>query len=528
MMNNVHNNHPMNNRRSGRRRINRQQQRLCSFVLDRHYFVIQITLVLVTIFCILAWFWIHIATGLRRSDSSSLDWSISSSSSSQSVKELMDVAHPSSSFADEITGRGESNIPIIMKEPYQPNPRIDSVVAFLMNLAKFPPEQLWYTFGMDENKNDGKNSYGKDPFLLQELEQGTCPLGLISTAEWLPPRPWNSDEIASMFQRKVEQLKTTGRGAMMRDEETALVWYEHISKAGGTTFCGLAKTNLGRDLVPRYYCMPKKLGSKNMDGRVGSWTNEELIGYTKRESHLLVANEWDPFNLDKLALSARTLDGREPPLVSQHLSPRLLFVTTLREPSDRLLSTYLFFRKKENPPEFFEWMKHNLRRTANYEIGTKNAFRSNVARYNALVWRYSGGKLPVSEEQPPPSRKKQESQFPLPMTDERFWKDPFETAIRALAQQDLILPMDIMTKEEGQEAMRRLLGWNEVVIKDGRGKGDKESGHIVTTGKIRNSNAREYLSEEDYRFMWEANWLDNILVLWCRAVFLARLHCKDA
>ena len=64
-------------------------------------------------------------------------------------------------------------------------------------------------------------------------------------------------------------------------------------------------------------------------------------------------------------------------------------------------------------------------------------------------------------------------------------------------------------EEEGQEALRRLLGWNKVVIviNDGRGKGggDKESGHHATTGKIRNSNAREYLGEgEDYyRFMWE-------------------------
>jgi heme oxygenase len=41
-------------------------------------------------------------------------------------------------------------------------------------------------------------------------------------------------------------------------------------------------------------------------------------------------------------------------------------------------------------------------------------------------------------------------------------------------------------------------------------------------------NAREYLSKDEYRFLWDANWLDNISVLWCRAVFLARLHCKDA
>ena len=113
------------------------------------------------------------------------------------------------------------------------------------------------------------------------------------------------------------------------------------------------------------------------------------------------------------------------------------------------------------------------------------------------------------------------------MADETLWRDPFEAAIRALSQQDLILPMDIMSKEEGQEALRRLLGWNEVAIHEGKGRGDREGGHIVTSGKIRNSNAREYLSDEEYQYLWNANWLDNILVLWCRAVFLARLHCND-
>ena len=101
-----------------------------------------------------------------------------------------------------------------------------------MDLAKLSPQDLWDTFGMEDDttNDDGtmKRSYGKDPFSLQELEQGKCPSGM-NTAEWLPPRPWNSEEIASMFQRKVEQLKNTDQGAS--DEETTLVWYEHMTEA---------------------------------------------------------------------------------------------------------------------------------------------------------------------------------------------------------------------------------------------------------------------------------------------------------
>ncbi|KAL7457696.1 hypothetical protein ACHAWC_010397 [Mediolabrus comicus] len=444
------------------------------------------------------------------------------------------------------------------KLPYQSNQQIDSIVAYLMDLAKTPPSDLWDIFGMDNDNINNKSSdnnmknYGKDVFSLQQLEQGKCPTN-IGTVGWLPPKPWNSDEISTLYQSKVAELKSSNKNKKMRgpvanqQSTEVILWYEHMSKAGGTTFCGLAKTNLGRDLVPKYYCMPKRQGSKDYDGRVGSWTNDELISYANREAHYIVANEWDPFNIDKLALSGRSLDGQKVPSSESSIAgrqqqtrspPRLLFVTTLRDPADRLLSTYLFFRHKENPPEFGQWLKSNQNRIRNFQIGMKGAFRSNVARYNAIVWRYSGGKLRhrlpeeavvvVASEEQKKHGINQNNRFPVPMMDENYWKDPFETAIRALMQLDVILPMDVMTKEEGQETMRRILGWDEVAIKDGRGKGDKDNGHIVTTGKIRNSNAREYLSEEDYRFMWEANWLDNILVLWCRAVFLARLHCKDA
>ena len=443
-----------------------------------------------------------------------MDWNDPSSS-----MEVVDKDHPMS-FTENISGLEKLDV----SNMQEPDLRIDSVVAFLINLAELPPQQLWDTFGMGNNdgRNDVNSMYGKDPFSLQELEKGKCPSGL-STAEWLPPRPWNSEEISSKFQSRAEELKA-GRGA--GKDKPVLIWYEHISKAGGTTFCGLSKTNLGQSLVPRYFCMPKRLNSNDADGRVGSWTNEELIGYTKREKHVLVANEWDPFDLDKLHLSGRTLDGKTLRL-TQDTDPLLLFVTTLRDPLDRLLSAYLFFgRIGETPPEFGLWIKRNLGRIGRYKVGEKGPFRCNVARYNAIVWRFSGGDL--QHKVPASSGQKEESQFPLPMTDEKLWRDPFETAIRALSQHDLILPMDIMSKEEGQEAMRRVLGWNEVAIQKGRGNGDRESGHIVTTGKIRNSNAREYLSDEDYRFLWDANWLDNILVLWCRAVFLARLHCSDS
>lgn len=488
------------------------QQRLRSLVLGRHYFMIQMTLIVVIVSCILAWFWLHLLVGLRQGDTTLRPVG-------QPVDDVVDEDHPSSF----VSGREKDMI--FMQQPHQANSRIDTVVTYLMNLAKLPPQQLWDIFGMDDStnhENTARNSYGKDPFSLRELEQGKCPAGL-STAEWLPPRPWNSAEISAMFRKKAKELQS-GRGARSEGKVPVLVWYEHMSKAGGTTFCGLARTNLGKDHVPRYFCMPKKLNSTRMDGRVGSWTNDELIEYTTRESHLIVANEWDPFDLDKFQLSGRSLDGNKLALAQYQESPRLLFVTTLRDPLDRLLSAYNFFGAGESPADFAVFLKRNFGRIHKFQVGAYGTFRCNAMRYNAITWRYSGGNL---QHRGDPTNHQQKSLFPPPMTDEKLWRDPFETAIRALSQQDLILPIDVMSKEEGQEALRRLLGWEQVAIK-GKGTGDKKNGHIVTTGEIQNSNAREYLSEDDYRFLWDANWLDNILLRWCRAVFLARLHCEDA
>jgi hypothetical protein len=277
--------------------------------------------------------------------------------------------------------------------------------------------------------------------------------------------------------------------------------------------------------------MPKK--GELMDGRVGSWSNAEMIEYlTTDHRYNIVANEWDPFPRDKLVLSGRNLQGTTQSNSFLQGSPRLLFVTTLRDPADRLLSSYTFFgvTGKDDDPEFGQWMKNNLGRVKNYKVGSKAAFRSNIARVNHSVWRFSGGELlhlaAAENKESEPGRAVRASQFPPPVTDEKLWKAPFEDAVRALTQQDLVLPMDAMTEDEGKAAMQQLLGWTQFGIKGRRYAGDKESGHVVTKGEVKNSNAREYLGDE-YRALWEANWLDYVLFYWSRAVFFARLHCND-
>jgi hypothetical protein len=214
---------------------------------------------------------------------------------------------------------------------------IDGVVEILMDLAQKAPSDLWNVFGMDASSS---SDHGVDPFQLQALEKGECPWS--STDElphWLPLRPLNSQSLSETY-KSTNQSPDSKRNEKVHKEESAydpsnhvIVWYEHISKSGGTTFCALANRNMLPSSVPKYHCMPSK-GEKR-DGRVGTWGNDELMEYSRSNQHNIVANEWDSFPIDKLQFSGRGDDTAD-----EKDGPRLLFVTTLRDPADRLLCEF--------------------------------------------------------------------------------------------------------------------------------------------------------------------------------------------
>ena len=422
------------------------------------------------------------------------------------------------------------------------------VVAYLRDLAELSPPRLWDALGMDAEDGDP----GDDPFSLGMLEGGRCPWrdrdAATAAAPWYRPRPHDSGEIAAIYRANQGGVAARGRGRPLAMErppekmgghnantgEAVALWYEHVSKAGGTAFCALAGSNMEMWQVPRYHCMPGK-GDSMMDGHVGRWTNDELGRHLAEHRHAIVSSEWEPFRLSRLGLSGRGLglddDGGRASRISNG-GPRLLFLTTLRDPCDRLLSAYTFFEvtRKHNarnydPPSFLEWMAGNVKRAAKYERGTGKRYGllGWTTSHNHVTWRFSGGMLP-----PPPS-----PNVPPGGDDAASgWTIPFEVAIRALCQFDSILPMDVMTKDGlGKVALGRLLGWTNFEARvdrpgvDNNTDADAKIGHVVSTGRIQNSRARSYFSKVEYRRLWEDNRLDHILYLWCRAVFLARLHC---
>ncbi|KAL3782832.1 hypothetical protein HJC23_011165 [Cyclotella cryptica] len=433
---------------------------------------------------------------------------------------------------------------------------VDTVVRFLMGLAEKRPAELWDIFGV------GGEGYGDDPFSLSSLEAGQCPWSTSSSAatiDWLPPRPLHSDDLSAAFRSNMQSTpvnhpsrpKLNKRNRHIspdtNNDSPVILWYEHISKAGGTTFCALAQSNMPHLAVPRYHCMPRK--GDLMDGRVGSWPNEELIDFLTQDqpSYGIVANEWDPFDLNKLKLSGRDLwkdhaDERNTDKINNDnnvQSPRLLFVTTLRDPADRLLSSYTFFsdyseEQQRDASNFGVWIKKNLARLGKFKVGGRSAFRSNIARNNYMVWRFSGGAMPryhEYDEESSASFFAPSRVFSSSAAEKSVWERPFEMAVRALSLHDLVLPMDVMTQDPGKESLQRVLGWNQFALHGRRYVGEKESGHVVTTGEVRNSNAKAYLEErgsgEEFRALWERNWLDYVLFYWARAVFFARLYCRD-
>lgn len=280
------------------------------------------------------------------------------------------------------------------------------------------------------------------------------------------------------------------------------------SEAGGSVFCDLAKSNMAPWQVPDD-CKPREGNSS--DVWAGSWSNDELVGYLAENGHAVVSNERGPFGPGRLELSERRLDGSATTNLREserHARPGLLFLTTLHDAPDRLLSAYWSHQEEEatERPTFDQWMKNATHSSAGgHGVGTEDALRSDATRMNHIAWRFSGGALPPRAS---PERSEE-------------WKPSFEAAVRALSQFDLVLPADLMDRDEGRRALSRMLGWDRFDV-DGR-----KTTATAGPAPLRNSSARVYFEEEEYRALWEDNWLDNILCLWSRAVFLARLHCED-
>ncbi|KAI2492502.1 hypothetical protein MHU86_22042 [Fragilaria crotonensis] len=340
---------------------------------------------------------------------------------------------------------------------------------FLVELARLPTKDLQ------------KKLYYDDVFELAALETAqrnslvkSCPLK--SLPPWLPP---------------------SALSPRVYHRPSHVIWYEHLSKAGGTSFCKLAQTNLNNATeVPAHYCMPGD--GRLKDGRVGLWNNSKLLKYREKKPLIrIVSNEWNPFPPDRWKLE-----------------DQLYFVTTIRDPLDRLVSAYQFWgimlNKKPKKPTFDEWLVKN--RETSFNMSALNpALYLHIARYNFIAWKFSNGTMPQGDRNATDSMG-----LPVGVTrdEEDQWLAPFVMAAKTLSKFDLVLVLELMPSYSSKMLVETL-GWNNL-----------SEIHVVSAGKVHGSSASRALAKDVYDALWDDNRFDMILYLWMKAVQMIRSQCK--
>lgn len=174
--------------------------------------------------------------------------------------------------------------------------------------------------------------------LLERLETSD-PLGIKSRPQdFTCPPPEQRLDYPSL-------VNDSNAAAFRAKQPGSFIFYQHLRKAGGTSFCELCKSNLPRRQVPPYYCMPDQKGSL----ATPPWSDAVfLVKAMAAKDFKVAANEWDAY-------------------YDKHKNiPGAVLATTFRHPIDRWYSQYRFEHlehrdgsKKGDPLQtFYEYYRH--------------------------------------------------------------------------------------------------------------------------------------------------------------------------
>lgn len=291
---------------------------------------------------------------------------------------------------------------------------------------------------------------------------------------------WNCPE--SRIERGLPSAEA--EGGLRRGDLGHFLWFEHLSKAGGTSFCDFARKNVGHAKTPSYYCMPSD-GPKKPDGRVGRWQAGKLDAYVKRTGHVVVANEWDAFPAHLFQGTRRSV---------------AVLAAVVRDPVDRLVSAYKFWGKlhnpNPNPKKAPDWLadRDRLARRSPHRLDPDN-FLSQVARNNFAVWKFSSSQRPEFDD----CRKNVTCELAA-----------LELAMDRVAQFHVAVPM---LWQHAAKPLYERLGWTKT-----------DPVHKVPSGKIQNSDAKKELGGAFHEFR-ALNVFDYVLWAYIRRLFLERVHC---
>lgn len=236
------------------------------------------------------------------------------------------VNHGSSSELEksEISGRKDVTNPTITRkqnlETHETQRYFDYWKELAVNLSALPADEILTSLEM------------QDPFGVRHFESQLVEM------ETLKKSNLEIDDIKKLFPCPVDRITLPDQRDHARDRAfretiasvpikstSTFLFFQHLRKAGGTNFCDLAQKNLLRPNVPSYYCMPDMDWSgRRCAGCITKFSNSEIINNMQSKHHLILGNEWDPFD------------------PTRFFDLPAIFATSFRRPLDRALSQFRF------------------------------------------------------------------------------------------------------------------------------------------------------------------------------------------
>lgn len=264
-----------------------------------------------------------------------------------------------------------------------------------------------------------------------------------------------------------------------------LLFYQHLRKAGGSSFCALVRDNIGKQATPNYHCMIDNAGRLSTP----PWNDSEtLLTLTTNSGYRVIVNEWDVFP-----------SGAEGMVEMENV----LYASTFRDPAARWYSQYRFehlehrdqaSKRSSGVRTFSDWYNGWVTLLGiNYYVKTflrTPLDYSGSPRFADFHWAYL-------------QRKHAHICWP-----------EFLAVLRLLQRFDLLLVQEWL-KDTGSE-VAHTLGWSvppRVVLPDPR------------------VSQRASATEEETKFMQrirEENWMDTLLFQWVKRIVAERTVCTVA
>jgi len=274
------------------------------------------------------------------------------------------------------------------------------------------------------------------------------------------------------------------------DDNFVFLFFQHLRKAGGTNFCGLAEHNLLKVQVPEYYCMPDYYWDmkRRCAGCLLAYPNTEISSRMRKDNHRVLGNEWDNFDSRFLDLPA-------------------VFATSFRRPLDRALSQFRF-----------ECIEDRGCKIKEVEVWWEK--RKDLT--NVYLWTFA--KTPVRKMSIGTSKE-----------DAKQRQMAMEKALDTVVKFNLVLVMEWLAY--APDHSRDVLGFQDMTtmterirphINQASRKDGQEHNQLGAAGIAKASWTPEsYLSKEQYKIMSEHLALDEILTDAARRMFLERIVCDD-